>query len=643
MRRISCETFLELSCLSDIALSPDGRYAAYTARTPELSGNGYTAELRLICLEDGSDRRLAGPGPARAYSWLDGRTLIYPAAGAEGTDYMALPIDGGEASVLFHVPFKAGKALPLGGGRFAFTAPFAMRGEPDAGFDVLEDIPFWSNGAGFTAGKRNQLYVYGPEAGVTRLTEPPFTVAGFTVSDGRILYTGSRFTDVQALRHGVYVWDGAESRCLLEQDRYIVKLFDIWRDSALLCLTDGLSYGNGENGDFFTIPLAGGEPELLLRHSDRCVGSTVGTDCRLGAGSAWRVDGDTLYSISTVERSSRIEALDLTSGEVHLLTGEGSVEFLDAAAGRLVYLAFRGGRPGELYTLEGGAEKRLTHANDALFESLELSVPEPIEADTGAPVPVQGWVMKPVGCEPGRKYPAILSIHGGPRLSYGGVFFHELQLWAAEGFFVLFCNPRGSEGRGNEFADIRGRFGSIDFEDIMGFVDAALELYPGIDSKRLGVGGGSYGGFMTNWIIGHTDRFKAACAMRSISNFVSSISTCDKGYLFLLEHMGVKPWEHGGSMWEDSEILWEKSPLKYVKNVTTPTLFIHSNTDFRCYMDEALQMFVSLKQMGVPSKVVLIHNEGHELNRGGRPANRIIRLNALCEWFDKYLGGGPEA
>ena len=630
MRRISCETFLELRCLSDIAVSSDGRYAAYTARTPELSGNGYPAELRLLCLEDGSDRRLAGPGPARAYSWLDERTLVYPSAGAEGTDYMALPIDGGEASVLFSVPFKAGKALPLGGGRFAFTAPFAMRGEPDASFDVLEDIPFWSNGAGFTAGKRNQLYVYGPEAGAVRLTEPPFTVAGFTVSDERILYTGSRFTDVQTLRHGVYVWDGGESRCLLEQDRYIVKLFDIWRDRAVLCLTDGLSYGNGENGDFFTIPLAGGEPELLLRHSDRCVGSTVGTDCRLGAGSAWRVDGDTLYSISTVERSSRIEALDLTSGEVRLLTGEGSVEFLDAAAGRLVYLAFRGGRPGELYTLDGGAEKRLTHANDALFESLELSVPEPIEADTGAPVPVQGWVMKPVGCEPGRKYPAILSIHGGPRLSYGGVFFHELQLWAAEGYFVLFCNPRGSEGRGNEFADIRGRFGSIDFEDIMGFVDAALERYPDIDSKRLGVGGGSYGGFMTNWIIGHTDRFAAACSQRSIADWTGMEGTTDIGYYFA-------KGQTGASHRDDRAKQWGQSPLRYADRVSTPTLFLHGELDFRCYKTEALAMFTALKLRGVDTRLCLFEGENHELSRSGRPRQRLKRLEEMLAWYNRYL------
>ena len=584
MRRISCETFLELRCLSGIAVSPDGRHAAYTAQTPDLAGNGYLAELRLLSLEDGSDRRLAGPG----------------------------------------------KALPLGGGRFAFTAPYAMRGEPDPGFDVLEDVPFWSNGAGFTAGRRTQLYVYGPNTGITQLTEPPFNVAGFTVSDGRILYTGSRFTDIQTLRHGVYVWDGGESRCLLEQDRYIVKLFDIWRDRAVLCLTDGLSYGNGENGDFFTIPLAGGEPELLLRHSDRCVGSTVGTDCRLGAGSAWRVDGGTLYSVSTVERSSRIESLDLATGEVRVLAGEGSVEFLDAAAGRLVYLAFRGMRPGELYTLVNGAEKRLTHANDALIDSLELSVPEPIEAVTGAPVPVQGWVMKPVGYESGRKYPAILSIHGGPRLSYGGVFFHELQLWAAEGYFVLFCNPRGSEGRGNGFADIRGRFGSIDYEDIMGFTDTALELYPDIDPARLGVCGGSYGGFMTNWIIGHTGRFAAACSQRSIADWTGMEGTTDIGYYFA-------KGQTGASHRDDREKQWSQSPLRYADNVRTPTLFLHGERDFRCYKIEALAMFSALKLRGVDTRLCLFEGENHELSRSGRPRQRLKRLEEMLAWYNRYL------
>lgn len=180
---------------------------------------------------------------------------------------------------------------------------------------------------------------------------------------------------------------------------------------------------------------------------------------------------------------------------------------------------------------------------------------------------------------------------------------------------MFYTNPHGSDGRGQDYFDLVGRWGTIDYQDLMDFTDEVLRRYPDVDADRLGVCGGSYGGYMTNWIIGHTQRFKAACAMRSISNFVTSISTCDKGYLFLLEHMGLNALERKGVIWDESQILWDKSPLKYVRNVTTPTLFIHSNTDYRCWMDEPLQMFTSLRQQGVPSKVVLIHQEGHELNR----------------------------
>ena len=238
--------------------------------------------------------------------------------------------------------------------------------------------------------------------------------------------------------------------------------------------------------------------------------------------------------------------------------------------------------------------------------------------------------MKPLGYEPGRKYPAILSIHGGPRLSYGVVFFHELQLWAAEGYFVLFCNPRGSEGRGNEFADIRGRFGSIDYEDIMGFTDTALELYPDIDPARLGVCGGSYGGFMTNWIIGHTDRFAAACSQRSIADWTGMEGTTDIGYYFA-------KGQTGASHRDNREKQWSQSPLRYADNVGTPTLVLHGELDFRCYKIEALAMFTALKLRGVDTRLCLFEGENHELSRSGRPRQRLKRLEEMLAWYNRYL------
>jgi len=303
---------------------------------------------------------------------------------------------------------------------------------------------------------------------------------------------------------------------------------------------------------------------------------------------------------------------------------------LDAAADRLVYLAFRENRIGEIYTLEHGREIRLTHANDGIYDRCAVSTPQPLEVDTGGPLPVQGWVLPPVAYVPGKKYPAILTIHGGPRLSYGSVFFHEMQVLAGAGYFVLFCNPRGSEGRGNDFADIRGRFGTIDYQDIMAFLDGALARWPDIDSTRLGVGGGSYGGFMTNWIIGHTDRFQAACSQRSIANWTGMEGTADIGYYFA-------KGQTGASHREDRDLQWQQSPLRYADHVTTPTLFLHGEEDYRCWKLEAIQMFTALQLRGVPSRLCLFPGENHELSRSGRPRQRLRRLEEMLRWYQRYL------
>jgi dipeptidyl aminopeptidase/acylaminoacyl peptidase len=195
---------------------------------------------------------------------------------------------------------------------------------------------------------------------------------------------------------------------------------------------------------------------------------------------------------------------------------------------------------------------------------------------------------------------------------------------------VFFCNPRGSDGRGDKFADIRGKYGSIDYEDIMRFTDLVLDKYPFIDEDRVGVTGGSYGGFMTNWIIGHTNRFKAAVSQRSISNWISKFGTTDIGYFFVEDQIGSTPWD-------DLDKLWDHSPLKYADRVVTPTLFIHSEEDYRCWLVEGIQMFTALKYHGVDARLCIFKGENHDLSRSGRPKSRLRRLEEISKWFDKYL------
>lgn len=656
MEKMTCDTFLDFRLVSDPALSPDGQHVAFVLHTPNVQSNGYDGAV-CVCDLQGGSKQLTRLGNVKSFTWLDNETLLFPAMRSASkkdpvyaTSYYTLSLHGGEAQERFTVSAKCGKAMPAGDGRYLLTCSWdnrcpspegmspqeyaaAQKMYAERGYETFEEIPFWSNGVGITDRKRNRLCLYDEKNDVfTYLTAPMFKVGGFTAKDGKVLYIGTTFDAQQSLKNGVFLYDIARSvtTCLLEQGRYLVKLFDLYKNKAVLCLTDGEGYGNGENGSFYTIDLETGKMNLLHEHNHHCIGSTVGTDSKLGAGASWKVMEDRLYYITTVDQYSYIDALDLVCGGTERLTGPGAVEFLDADAGKLVYLAFKEDRIGELYTLENRTERRLTHYNDAISERYVLSTPAYLECQTGAELPIQSWVIRPIDYEPEKKYPAILTIHGGPRLTYGTSFTHEMQLWAANGYFVIYCNPRGSEGRGNPFADIRGRFGTIDYEDIMAVLDNALAHYPDIDPNRLGVGGGSYGGFMTNWIIGHTDRFKAACSQRSIANWTGFEGTADIGYYF-------SKGQTGASHTVDHALQWKQSPLKYLDKAVTPTLFLHGDEDYRCWQLEAYQMFASLKLHGVPARLCLFQGENHELSRSGRPKQRIKRLEEMLAWYDRYL------
>lgn len=279
---------------------------------------------------------------------------------------------------------------------------------------------------------------------------------------------------------------------------------------------------------------------------------------------------------------------------------------------------------GDVYTLQTGGElQRLTSLNRALFDGLRLSTPEPFNA--GGPA----WLLKPPSFSPERKYPLLLYVHGGPRAMYGNAFFHEFQVLAARGYIVLAVNPRGSQGYGEKHADaIKGDWGNLDFKDLMAAVDAAARL-PYVDAQRLGVCGGSYGGYMTNWIIGHTGRFKAALAERCISSLASFSGTGDFGY----ENFR----EFGRHAFEDPERYAKLSPLAYVKNIRTPLLILHSEGDLRCPFEQAEQLYASLKALKREVELLAFPEENHDLSRSGRPDRRLARLEFILRWWETHL------
>ena len=357
----------------------------------------------------------------------------------------------------------------------------------------------------------------------------------------------------------------------------------------------------------------------------------------------WSKDGSRLYFQVSQHGNTVLKSVALDGDERSLQTvigdqgGVGSFSF-DQEQSRLAYFHADMTDLGQVWVqdLATGQSRKLTHANENLLQARDLGEIEEVWFKGAADNDLQGWILKPPGFDESKKYPSILEIHGGPQAQYGNFFMHEFYYLAAHGYVVYFCNPRGGQGYGEEHTRaIWNNWGTVDYDDLMAWVDF-VQQKPYIDPARMGVTGGSYGGYMTNWIIGHTDRFRAAVTQRSVSNLISMYGSSDFNWSFQIE-LGNEP------PWENLENYWRQSPLKYIGNAKTPTLVIHSEQDLRCDMEQGEQIFVALKKLGVDTEMVRFPDEPHGLSRGGRTDRRIERLSHILRWFDRYLREATES
>lgn len=352
---------------------------------------------------------------------------------------------------------------------------------------------------------------------------------------------------------------------------------------------------------------------------------------------AWSADSRRIYFPVTHHGDTLLKSIEVEGGALQDVVSDSGVAgsvTLDRSGAKLAYLHGKADHLAQVWLRDvskKGESRRLTRFNDALFGGLNLGRPEEIWIKGPDDNDLQGWILKPPGFDPSKKYPSILEIHGGPTAQYGHFFMHEFQFLAAQGYVVHFCNPRGGLGYGQAHTRaIYNNWGSADYADLMAWTDYVAQQ-PYIDPQRMGVTGGSYGGYMTAWIIGHTDRFQAAVAQRSVSNFISMAGSTDLGNVWDAL-FGAE-----ASVWEDVEHHWRQSPLKYIGNAKTPTLVIHSEQDYRCDVEQGEQIFVALKKLGVDTELVRFPGESHGLSRGGRTDRRIARLNHMLRWFDRYL------
>jgi dipeptidyl aminopeptidase/acylaminoacyl peptidase len=381
----------------------------------------------------------------------------------------------------------------------------------------------------------------------------------------------------------------------------------------------------------FLAPAAGGAPSRNVSPELDLIPTNL----------TWAESGRALYFETGVRGEQHLFRADVRDGKIRQVTkGARAVRAVDIddAAHRLVYASNDFRHLDDLYTsdLDGSNERKLTNLNAKLWPQLQLADVERMTYKGADGWDVDGFMVKPLGWQEGKKYPLIVSVHGGPAGQYGVDWFQEFQVYAAKGWAVFFCNPRGSTGYGQKFErGIEGEWGGKDYVDVMNGVEAALAKYPWVDRDRLGVTGGSYGGYMTNWIVGHTNIFKAAVTLRSVVNFVSDEGTRDGAY-------GHKE-DFGGDLFEKFDTYWDRSPLKYAANVKTPILILHSDNDYRVPLEQGEQWFRALKHFGATAELVIFPRENHNLTRTGEPKHLVESLNWQLYWFDRYLDGNASA
>lgn len=688
-RPLTADDLYRIHVVSDPQAAPDGSRIAWVDTVMEKASDAYRSSI-MVSRPDGDDAYQLTSGTHRdsAPRWSpDGSMLVFesnrpssvPVDGdsdsSEKTDGVkpsdqsreksdkrseksvtqlwTIRVEGGEATQLTRHPNGASSATwSPDGSRIAFVASDhldkdaterpPMRNGDVADERIIYQMHYRADGQGFID-KVPHLWTIRLEDSATRqMTEGDAGVSepAWSPDGAKIAFVSNRSTDRKRFwnRSAVHVLnvDNSEITTITEEDARFGS--PRWSPTGeRIAFVGHLDAANNALNDrIWTAAHDGADVRSHTDTWDVSVESTGMSDLANASqgGPIWLDDGHIL-TVAAVRGAAGVYKVDLSGGApVALTEGPHVVSGFTVAGDRLVHLRGSIDRPASLHAcaLDRSDLHPLADTNEgfltevALHAALDLTVTSPDGQE------IQGWLLPPAGYSEGSgvKHPLIVQIHGGPHAMYGYAMFHEMQLMVARGYAVLFNNPRGSAGYGQAFTgSTRGQWGESDMPDVIAAVDQVSTL-PWIDTDRIGITGGSYGGYLTNWIIGHDDRFEAAVTQRCVSNFHSFFGTSDIGSTF-------GAFEFDGVPWRDADKLLRYSPISYVESITTPLLILHSEQDHRCPIEQAEQLYTALTCLDREVAFIRFPEEGHELSRSGTPSRRLARLHHLIGWFDAHL------
>lgn len=662
-RRIAAEDLYRMQLVSDPQISPDGRHIIFCVSRVDQKTEKRHSNLWLVA---------TGGGPPRQFTYGDQRDW-HPRWSPDGRRIAFISDRGDEeSSQIYLIRFDGGESRPLTKMKGTFAE---FEWSPDgklllcsfrkADADALERetdeqkkklgvvarhitrANYKLDGSGYLPKEKWHIWTVDASRGKgTQLTEGEeyAELSPRWSPDGReIVFFSNRSErpDVDVHLVGLYVIsaDGGEMREIPTPagPKYQASYSPDGKWIAFLCRE---GKGNAwKNINVWLVSADGSSPAVNLTGKyDIQVDSGTLTDAgdRSILAPVWTTDGERLYFQVTRHGNVTLRSVTRDGEDLQTIIQDGVVGnfSMDGAQTKIAYYHGNMNDLGQVWVrdMPAGRSRQLTRFNQGWLRRVDLGQIEEVWFQGSDGNDLQGWILKPPDFDETKKYPSILEIHGGPWLQYGNAFMHEFYFLAAHDYVVHFTNPRGGQGYGEAHSRaIHRNWGVADYDDIMAWADL-VEKKPYIDRKRMGVTGGSYGGYMTGWIIGHTDRFKAAVAQRMVSNFISFWGSSDMGYFFE-DAIGSQ----GDPPWTDLERYWDQSPMKFVGNVKTPTLVIHSEEDMRCRLEQGEQLFLALRERGIETELVLFPDSPHGLSRNGRTDRRIERLNHILRWFERYL------